>query len=367
MYSGGVVPSSGPSATAAARSDTCSPTGRSSSAACVALLATNLTALGIPYYLQPRGPGAERSRGSPTCRRDRRCCWSCSRLATATDAHRLACVDLQRGACGRVRPAQRSVQHLLTLSPGYFRDHPTGDVMSRLTNDVQTVRAMWGAGLVHLANATTAFATVLTYMIWIDWKVALLVILPYPLIFLVGQALSKRIYLAQRDVQAELGALSGRIQEDLGAIHVIKTYGLEDVRRTGLPRGQQAAARQEHDGGGRTHPARPDPQHARAARDRAAHPRRRPRGDRSRHGRRQLHGVHHAARAARVADVDARFHARADAARPRELGAARRARGNEDRPARGHGRRARAVERAGARRRQGPDDRRSAAASCSTT
>jgi len=36
--------------------------------------------------------------------------------------------------------------HLMTLSPGYYRDHPTGDVMSRLTNDVQTVRAMWGAG-----------------------------------------------------------------------------------------------------------------------------------------------------------------------------------------------------------------------------
>ena len=34
--------------------------------------------------------------------------------------------------------------HLMTLSPAYYREHPTGDVMSRLTNDVQTVRAMWG-------------------------------------------------------------------------------------------------------------------------------------------------------------------------------------------------------------------------------
>src|SRR5690242_5956015 len=32
--------------------------------------------------------------------------------------------------------------HCMTLSPGYYRDHPTGDVMSRLTNDVQVVRAM---------------------------------------------------------------------------------------------------------------------------------------------------------------------------------------------------------------------------------
>jgi ATP-binding cassette, subfamily B, multidrug efflux pump len=129
--------------------------------------------------------------------------------------------------------------HLMTLSPGYYREHSTGDVMSRLTNDVQTVRAMWGAGLVHLANSIATFATVLTYMIVQDPVVAMLAILPYPLIFFVGQALSRRIYRTTREVQAELGALSGRIQEDLGAIQVIKTYALEDVRRSGFLEGSK--------------------------------------------------------------------------------------------------------------------------------
>jgi len=129
--------------------------------------------------------------------------------------------------------------HMMTMSPGYYRDHPTGDVMSRLTNDVQTVRAMWGAGAVHLANAVTAFATGLTYMLLTDARVAAIVLIPYPLIFVVGNALSKRVYRTQREVQAELGTLSSRIQEDLGAIQVIKTYGLEDVRRKGFLAGSQ--------------------------------------------------------------------------------------------------------------------------------
>jgi ATP-binding cassette subfamily B protein len=106
--------------------------------------------------------------------------------------------------------------------------------MSRLTNDVQTVRAMWGAGAVHLANSITSFGAVMTMMLAVNPKVALISILPYPLIFITGQALSKRVYRTTRDVQAELGGLSSRIQEDLGAIHVIKTYGLEDVRRSGF-------------------------------------------------------------------------------------------------------------------------------------
>ncbi len=129
--------------------------------------------------------------------------------------------------------------HLMTLSPGYYRDHPTGDVMSRLTNDVQTVRAMWGAGLVHLANAIFAFGTTMTIMLLTDPTVTIIALIPYPLIFVAGQALSKRIYRTTRAVQAELGTLSGRIQEDLGAIQMIKTYGLESVRRAGFVAGSE--------------------------------------------------------------------------------------------------------------------------------
>jgi ATP-binding cassette subfamily B protein len=124
--------------------------------------------------------------------------------------------------------------HMMTMTPAYYRDHPTGDVMSRLTNDVQTVRAMWGAGLLNLANAIVAFASVLGVMLLTDPVVTMWVILPFPLIYVVGQAMSKRIYRTSRGVQVELGILSSRIQEDLGAIQVIKTYGLEEVRRSGF-------------------------------------------------------------------------------------------------------------------------------------
>ena len=124
--------------------------------------------------------------------------------------------------------------HCMRLSPAYYRSHPTGDVMSRLTNDVQTVRAVWGFGIVSLGNALLAFVSVLGVMLATDPVVTMWSILPFPLIYVVGQAMSKRIWSTMRSVQAELGALSSRIQEDLGAIQVIKTYGLEGVRRTGF-------------------------------------------------------------------------------------------------------------------------------------
>jgi ATP-binding cassette subfamily B protein len=203
----------------------------------VALVATNLCTLGIPYYLSRAVQALNDHRLAEVPREALLLAVFAMLTAVTRIASRVWIFNTARAAEYDVR--SDLFAHLLTLSPGFFRDRSTGDVMSRLTNDVQTVRAMWGAGVVQLANATTAFAIYLTYMMLIDWKVALLVILPYPLIFLVGQALSRRIYISQRDVQAELGALSGRIQEDLGAIHVIKTYGLEDVRRAGFLEGSK--------------------------------------------------------------------------------------------------------------------------------
>ncbi|HVV83079.1 MAG TPA: ABC transporter ATP-binding protein [Kofleriaceae bacterium] len=122
-------------------------------------------------------------------------------------------------------------RHLMGLDQPYYRAHPTGDVMSRLTNDVQTVRAMWGAGILNLLNTTFAFATVLIMMVRIDPVLTLLSCLPYPTIYFVGRIFGKRVYKGSQAVQAQLGSLSNEIQEDLTAIAAIKTYGLESLRR----------------------------------------------------------------------------------------------------------------------------------------
>jgi len=130
--------------------------------------------------------------------------------------------------------------HLLALEPAYFRDHPTGDVMSRLTNDVQTVRALWGPGLLNVVNTTFVFGTALILMLLIDPMLTLWAMLPYPAIIGIGQLFGRRIYRASRDVQAQLGSLSTSVQEDLTGIGVIKSYTLEEDRRENFRRQSEA-------------------------------------------------------------------------------------------------------------------------------
>jgi len=120
--------------------------------------------------------------------------------------------------------------HLLTLDPAFYRGHSVGDVMSRLTNDVQTVRGMWGPGLLNLVNTGFVFTAALVLMLGIDPWLTLWALIPYPGMVVLGSIFGRRIYRTSRAVQEELGGLSTAVQEDLTGIQVIKTYGIEDER-----------------------------------------------------------------------------------------------------------------------------------------
>ena len=194
------------------------------------LLATNLLFLGVPLYsgraidLLKAGNGLD---GMPTL------VAFIVGFAILTAVTRIGSRIYIFNAARAAEYSLRSdlFHHLLNLDPSYFRTHATGDVMSRLTNDVQTVRAMWGAGVLQLVNTGVAYLSVIIVMMRIDPILTLWAMVPYPTLYVVGKIMGKRVFKFSRGVQAQLGALSSDLQEDLGGIHLIKTYGLEDDRR----------------------------------------------------------------------------------------------------------------------------------------
>jgi ATP-binding cassette, subfamily B, multidrug efflux pump len=121
--------------------------------------------------------------------------------------------------------------HLLGMDPGFYRRHPTGDVMSRLTNDLSSVRLLFGPGLLNLLNTALVYSTGIVLMLQLSPLLTLLALLPYPLLLFVARLASRRIYKASRAIQEQLGTMSTAIQEDLAGINVIKHYGLEPSRQ----------------------------------------------------------------------------------------------------------------------------------------
>jgi ATP-binding cassette subfamily B protein len=121
-------------------------------------------------------------------------------------------------------------RHLLRLDGAFFRRNATGDVMSRLTNDLSAVRALFGPGILNLFNTTIVYVSTLWILVRLSPSLTLYALLPYPFL-LMGARLSGRIMSkSTREIQEQLGAMSTSIQEDLAGVSVVKLYGLEELR-----------------------------------------------------------------------------------------------------------------------------------------
>lgn len=121
--------------------------------------------------------------------------------------------------------------HVLAVDCDAHRNAKAGDIMARLTSDMQTVRAMWGAGFLNLINTPFAYATSLLMMFQLSPRLTLVAVAPYPLIYIVGQFMGKRLYKASQRVQQQVALLSNELQETFGNIQLVKSYGLGPARR----------------------------------------------------------------------------------------------------------------------------------------
>ena len=122
-------------------------------------------------------------------------------------------------------------RHLLGLDAGFYRQHPTGDMMSRLTNDLGAVRMLFGPGLLNLCNTALVYATSLWLLVHLSPRLTLWALLPYPVLLAGARLSSRKIYGFSRAIQEQLGVMSTSIQEDLTGVAVIKHYTLEETRQ----------------------------------------------------------------------------------------------------------------------------------------
>jgi ATP-binding cassette subfamily B multidrug efflux pump len=119
---------------------------------------------------------------------------------------------------------------LCRLDGAFFRRHRTGDLMSRMTNDLGAVRAFFGAGVLHTVNTIFAYAVALPLMISIDGGLTFWALLPYPVLLLGARAFARGIYDRSKTQQEALAAMTTNVQEDLAGIRELKSYRLEQRR-----------------------------------------------------------------------------------------------------------------------------------------
>ncbi len=120
--------------------------------------------------------------------------------------------------------------HLQRMSLSYFDRMPVGQLMSRATSDLQTVRFFLGYGLIFIFMQAFTLIIVTGLMLWLNWSLALLALLVGPALLVVAWRYSRRSNPILIDVQQRVGEVSEMAEESAVGIRVIKAFGREDDR-----------------------------------------------------------------------------------------------------------------------------------------
>ena len=116
---------------------------------------------------------------------------------------------------------------LVKLDPEFYVRNRTGDLMSRATNDLNAVRMVLGPGIMYSATTIATMVLAIYFMIKLSPLLTLWVLLPVPFVAVAVRYFGEIIHRLSEQIQAALGILSTRAQENLTGVRVIRAYAQE--------------------------------------------------------------------------------------------------------------------------------------------
>ncbi len=117
--------------------------------------------------------------------------------------------------------------HLLRLPPSFYARRHSGDLLSRVNNDVQAVEAGISNAIASYLRDGLTVVVMLVNCFLIDWKLSLVTFVAIPVTILPVVRIAKRLKKATVQSQSTLGKISEIVQETLSGIRVVQAYGME--------------------------------------------------------------------------------------------------------------------------------------------
>jgi ATP-binding cassette subfamily B protein len=114
--------------------------------------------------------------------------------------------------------------HLVRMPAEFYDRWRTGDLMSRLTNDVHAVRQVAGPAIMYLVNTATIAALALTFMLSIDVRLTLFAMAPMAVLPAAVYVFGQKIHVRFEKIQEQFSNLSNFVQENLAGIRIVKAY-----------------------------------------------------------------------------------------------------------------------------------------------
>jgi ABC-type multidrug transport system fused ATPase/permease subunit len=134
--------------------------------------------------------------------------------------------------------------HLLRLSFRFYDKHQTGQLMSRATIDLQSVRFFLGFGLIFFFQHVLTVVSVTAVLLVLEWRLALIALAITPAIVAVAYRYSIVSHPVLREVQQKLGDVATVTEESIVGVHVVKAFAQEERRLSEFARASHAVFEQ---------------------------------------------------------------------------------------------------------------------------
>jgi subfamily B ATP-binding cassette protein MsbA len=124
--------------------------------------------------------------------------------------------------------------HLQRLSLAYHDNKKTGDLLSRVTSDIDSIQSFIASGLLGSAVNVLTLGGMVGVMLYLNWRFTLIALSVAPVLFAVVYHYTRRIKKASREVRKKEGEIVSVIQEVLSSIRVVKAFAREDYEQRRL-------------------------------------------------------------------------------------------------------------------------------------
>ena len=115
------------------------------------------------------------------------------------------------------------------LGESFYRKHMTGDLLSRMSEDVSNVRMYIGPAIMYFANMIFTFVVVIYQMLQANASLTVWVLLPLPVLSYSIYQVSRRMNMGNKLIQEQLSLITASAQETFAGIRIIKSFGMEST------------------------------------------------------------------------------------------------------------------------------------------
>jgi len=121
------------------------------------------------------------------------------------------------------------LNRLLLLEPEFYVRNRTGELMSRATNDLNSVRMVLGPGIMYSGQTIIGMALAIAVMSQLSPSLTVWILVPVPIVAVIVQRFGKIIHDLYEKIQASLATLSAKVQENLAGVRVVRAYAQEEA------------------------------------------------------------------------------------------------------------------------------------------